>query len=106
MAEPINAEWLNENSLRAYPIKEDALRMPVDADGVVLTDILLPNFILVDMILTTAEPTGLRVYLSQLAYVGDLVTLVLKDEADVHITALTVTPSTHTKNQSYRFSGV
>jgi len=106
MPEPMNAEWLNENSLRAYPIKEDALRMPVDDNGVILTDILLPNFILVDMILTTAESTGLQVYLAQLAYVGDLLTFVFKDADDNQIVSITVTPSTHTKNQSYNFAGV
>lgn len=106
MAEPINAEWLNENSLRAYPIKEDSLRMPVDDDGVVLTDIVLPNFLLVDMVLTTAEPAGLRVYLAQIAYVGDLITLVFKDASDVQIASVTVTPSAHSKNQSYVFAGV
>jgi hypothetical protein len=105
MPEPLNAEWLNENSLRAYPIKEDATRYPVDSDGVALTDIALPNFIIVDMVLTTAEPTTLRVYLGQLAYVGDLMTFVLKDSNDVQITSITVTPSTHTKNQAYEFAG-
>jgi hypothetical protein len=106
MPEPWNVEWLNENSLRAYPIKEDVRRMPVDEDGVVLTDTVLPNSILVDMVLTTASPTAKRVYLAQLAYVGDLLTFVFKDDGDIQVGTVTVTPSTHTKYDSYSFAGV
>jgi hypothetical protein len=106
MPDPRHVEWLNENASRAYPIKEDAIRSPVSDTGNILSDVQIPNFILVDMVLTLPGPTALRVYLSQLAYVGDLLTFVFRDENDEQIVSLTVTPSTHPKNQSYSFAGV
>ncbi len=59
-----NLEWLNLNSLRAYPFKEDASLRPVNVVG----DIRIPNSLVVDMILTIPSDEDVSVYLSRLVY--------------------------------------
>lgn len=105
MAGPTNIEWLNQNSLRAYPIKENASRTPVDTDGNPIVEAALPNSLIVDFVLTVpgTAPTG--VYLKQLAYVGNLLTLVFADALGVQVTVVGVNTDAHVAYQGYTLAG-
>jgi len=100
MSSPILPEWLNENSLRAYPIKEDCPRTAVDADGMTL-----PNYVLVDFVLTVGLDIPVQVYLKQLAIIGNLLTLAFHDQADVAVALLSVNLDTHAPNAGYSLTG-
>ena len=105
MAAPSNTEWLNSNSNRAYPIVEDMARNPVDSAGAPITDVVLPNYILVDFVLTVAAATTTQAYLSKVAYVSGLLTLGFSDAAGVLIGLVSVNVGTHVKNSGYTFAG-
>jgi hypothetical protein len=102
---PVNQEWLNANSLRNYPIRENASMLPVDSSGAVITDARLPNNLIVDLVVSSPVPAITDVFLYQLAYVGDLLTFVLHDNSGNQLASISVTPSTHTTYQGYAFSG-
>jgi len=104
MPPTINQEWLNQNSLRAYPFKEDMRKVPVDSDGNLVEDVVLPNYLIVDFILTMAG-TIPQVYLSQLAMIGNLLTFVLSDGSDNQITVLSVDLSSHNPYDAYAVIG-
>lgn len=69
-----NLEWLNQNSLRAFPFAEDMQRMPT-VEGVKLTGLQLPNSFLLDFHITIPGNGGERVFLSRLVLAGTLVSL-------------------------------
>jgi hypothetical protein len=96
----INPEWLNQNSLRNYPFKEDASLTPPDID-----DVRLPNYVVVDFVLTLAGAGLPDVYLSQITFLGSLLTLVFADGAGTQIATTTVYPDAHTRNSSYDLTG-
>ena len=100
-----NYEWLNQNALRNYPVREDARLIPHDASGVLIQDIRVPNFIVVDLVLTVSSELMPRVYLAKLAHVGDLLTFVFFDQDDAQVTAASCLVSTHLKNQAYELVG-
>ena len=102
----INQEWLNENSLRAYPFRENLSRKPIDANGNVIPDIVIPDYLIVDFVLTLAADTLEQVYLSQLVVVGDLVTLVFSDSSGIQIGIVSASKSTHTIYDAYDLIGV
>jgi hypothetical protein len=85
-----NIEFLNQNSLRNYPFREDASLVPVDTGGLVLEDIRLPNYLVVDFVLTMPKDLPQHVYLSQFSKVGKLLTFVIVDGAGTVITTLAV----------------
>jgi len=101
----INAEWLNENSLRNYPFREDARLMPVDGSGTVISDIRIPNYLVVDFVMTMPSDLPQHVYLSQLSKVGKLLTFVIVDGLGTVITTLAVTYPTPGANQEYDLVG-
>jgi len=105
MSSVVNSEWLNANSLRAYPIKEDCMAIPVNSAGSLMTDVRIPNYLLVDFVLTMDLTTPLRVYLKQLVYVGNLITFGIYDEADVLIALVSVSTSAHVANAGYSIIG-
>ena len=69
-------EWLNSNAARNFPIQEDSSRQALQQQGSQIPGVLLPNYVLVDACLTVPGDLGLRVYLAQLAFVGDTVSMV------------------------------
>jgi len=99
-----NQEWLNQNSLRNYPFKEDMLLIPTSS-GILLTDVRIPNYLVVDLIITVPGDTTPRLYLSQLGLIGNLITFVFTDEADIQVATLSVDLNTHTKNKAYNLVG-
>jgi len=105
MSSSSNVEWLNANANRAYPIKEDMSRVPVDMAGNVLTGTVFPNYVLVDFVLTLAAATNVRAYLSQFSYVGGLITFGFSDESGVQIALVSLNTATHVKNTAYLLAG-
>ena len=83
----INAEWLNQNSQRAYPFMEN-MRLRPTVDGVVSGAYRIPNGLFLDMTMATSSydspPT---VYLSALTLAAGIVTAVFSDEASGEILA-------------------
>lgn len=99
-------EWLNQNAGRAYPFQEDMQRVPVDSSGAALTAAQLPNYVLVDMVFTVPGSISNRVYMSQLTYVGTLMTLVFRETAgSTVVTSVTLDLTQHTRNKAYAALG-
>jgi len=109
MAPVINQEWLNRNSLRNYPFREDARLIPVDDQGIQITDIRLPNYLVVDCVLTVPTPslalTLIDVHLAQFAKVANLMTFTFTDHDALNVATLAVDTAQHTKNQAYPIAG-
>jgi hypothetical protein len=101
----VNTEWLNENSLRNYPFRENARLIPVDTDGALLADVRLPNYLVVDFVITMPGPTIPDVYLAQFARVGNLATFTFTDSNDIIVSTLAVDTNQHSKNDAYGIVG-
>jgi hypothetical protein len=117
----LNQEWLNSNSGRSYPFEENMNRVPRDGDGVPLTGVVIPNSLVVDMVLTvpaSASMNGIRVYLSQLIYTDNLMSLVfrarydgppngflIEGSNDSLVCGISFDPSTHAANSAYNLVG-
>lgn len=101
----LNQEWLNQNSLRNYPFKEDALLIPVDSNGDLISDIRVPNYLVVDFIITMPGITLPKIYVSQLAFLGNLFTIIFKDDSGVQVASLSFDIAAHTKNATYNVVG-
>ena len=101
-----NVEWLNQNAGRAYPFNEDMQRLPTNAAGDTLAELQLPNAVVVDFLFTLPGTPGTRAYLSQLAYVGNLMTFVFNETSgDTQIATVTVNLNTHAPNTAYALQG-
>ncbi|MFC1453601.1 hypothetical protein ACFLQL_00285 [Verrucomicrobiota bacterium] len=100
MANILNQEWLNENSNRNYPFREDVSLLAND-----VSEVRLPNFLIVDFIITVAG-TPLDVYLDTVLYAGTFINLVFKDSADIVVTNITINTATHVAYTAYDIVGV
>lgn len=101
-----NTEWLNQNAYRAYPFEENAHRTPVDAVGNLLEGIQLPNYVVVDFTFAIAGDPATRLYLSRLAIVSNLLTLVFAETVTGQtVSTVTVDRGTHVANQGYVLVG-
>lgn len=96
---PAFMEWLNQNAHRAYPLREDTNR--ADTGG---TGIVLPNYVLVDLVLTVAGDPAVVLYLSQVSQVGGFLSLVFTDGVST-VATLAVDTSQHATNQGYTITG-
>lgn len=106
MAAIVKQEWLNANAGRAYPFEENMARIPYDVTGAAMPALALPNYIVTDMVLTMPGDAGMRVYLSQAALGGDLLTLVFREVAgDAVVAVATADVKTHTTNAAYLVAG-
>lgn len=75
--ETVHADWLNQNSLRAYPFEENSSRRPSDGAGNQLPkEYALPDYLLVDFIATVPHDLYGRMYMSQMSLAGSVMTLV------------------------------
>ncbi len=95
MAVPSNVEWLNQNALRAYPVAEDAPRS--DLQGL----ITVPDYMLVDVVLTVPTQLADLVHVSAIQYTGKFLTLILGRDGQP-LATVTVNADTHTPNTPYR----
>jgi len=101
-----SVEWLNQNAWRAYPFQENTTRYPHDTYGNTLTSLALPNYVVVDMVFTMPGDGNIRMYLSQFACVGDILTFVFRETStDSIVSAVTVDRATHVPNTGYAMAG-
>lgn len=105
MSSVVNQEWLNQNALRAYPIKEDCPRMPYDTSGAIISDVVLPNYVLVDFVITMDTGDSPRIYIKQVVHIGNLLTLAFHDASNTLVALLSVDLDLHVKNQGYALAG-
>ena len=72
-------EWLNSNSLRAYPFSENSTRIPVDESGNLMgSEYAVPNYLFVDLLLSLPYSAGTPdLFLSSLTLSGGMVTAVI-----------------------------
>jgi len=105
MPQTNNAEWLNQNSLRNYPFKENASLVPRDSTGLPIVGIRLPNYLVVDFVLTMPTSSLPHVYLAQLAVVGSVLSFIFKESSGLVIATLAVPVAAHVTNQAYDLVG-
>lgn len=79
MPSTVQAEWLNENSLRAYPFQENSRRIPNDSSGGLMDPAYaLPNCFLVDAIVSMPYTVSQeRLYISSVTLANNVVTVVV-----------------------------
>jgi len=102
----VNQEWLNENSLRSYPIRENLSRRPFDANGALIPDIIIPDYLIVDFVLSLSGDALTTVYLSQLVVINNTVSMTFSDVAGVTVGVVGVNMSAHATYQAYDIVGV
>lgn len=92
-------EWLNQNAYRAYPLKENTPRVST------VGDVTLPNYVVVDFVLTVAGEPDVQIKLAQLAYVGTFLSFVFADATGATVATLALDTAAHTANQAYPLAG-
>lgn len=92
-----NPEWLNQNSTRNYPIKEDQSRGPVGFE--------IPNNFIVDMQLVGVE-RNLNYFISEVAVVGTTINLLVADTLGTTVITFLIDSPTHVKYKTYTASGL
>jgi hypothetical protein len=73
-----NLEWLNENSLRAYPIRENMGRHP-RVQGTLIGGVQLPNKLLLDFNIAVPGTGNERIWLSRVITAGSLVSFTFSE---------------------------
>lgn len=106
MAAVENIEWLNQNLLRAYPLREDSDFTPFLPSGPRAEGLRLPTCLITDFSFTLAFDAvdGTVPSLTGVSHAGDGFSFEIS-LGDVVLTALTVSVSGHTINQAYRLVG-
>ena len=105
----IQQEWLNQNSLRAYPFSENSQRRPSSDSGFMPSAFTFPNSFVLDLIVSIPDKTKAvsGMYMSRFTLTGGFATVVLSTTNDSEIVAsITVDLSKHSVYGAYRFSGV
>ena len=102
--ETVQLEWLNQNSLRAYPIREDCSRIPCDKNGNPTSkDLALPNFIITDFVMVVDSTLiDNDVYVNRVSYAGGYLNISIAADSAT-IATIAVDLSEHQSNQIYRF---
>jgi len=93
-------EWLNKNSLRAYPLKEDTSRLDVTG-----TYLLADDFI-VDLVWVIGTHKERRFFLKLLSIFGSVITGTLYDESGLPAATFAVDALTHTRYKKYTITGI
>lgn len=96
----VYTEWLNQNSYRAYPFREDSNRNAIGE-----YDLTLPNYLFTDFVITVASTASFRLQLTQVACVGGFITFVFSTMSDDTVCTLAVNANEHTANQAYQLVG-
>lgn len=91
----INLEYLNLNSLRAYPIKETVSRQ----DN--LSSFTIPNDLIVDLELAVSYDPAIYGYISKISNLTDYIGIEISDNEDVLIGTFVITAATHTQFKKY-----
>jgi hypothetical protein len=93
-------EWLNKNSLRAYPLKEDTSRFDITGTYPLVDDFF------VDMVWVISTNKERRFFLKFLSILGSVVTGTIYDESDIPAATFAVDSATHTRYKKYDLTGI
>jgi hypothetical protein len=93
-----NLEWLNLNSLRNYPIKEDCSRY----SG---CGFFLPNELIVDAVFVVNNPNT-ALHIKHVENYPNTIIIKIYDTNDVYFGNITINKDTHVKNDVYYVVGV
>ncbi len=104
MAEVLQAEWLDQNSLRNYPFLENSQRRPSVA-GTVMADLALPNYLITDFVITIPADLPSTLYLMKVAKIGDAITFVIGC-SEKTVASIFINSEKHRTNTAYAFNGV
>ena len=88
-----NLEFLNWNSLRAFPFKEGARRET--------TNFKIPDDFLLDASFSVSSDPELELYISKISTNSQTIILEISDNAAVVVGRFTLTVSSHTRNKTY-----
>lgn len=105
MADVIQLEWLNQNSLRNYPIRENAQRRPSLNDGTLVDEYAIPNYLITDFVMTIDNESSSALYIMKMILSNSALTFIIGSEGDVAAT-VSVDLTTHKTNDSYTFRGL
>lgn len=94
-----NLEWLNQNSLRSYPFREDTSL--VDDSGLTT----LPNSLVVDFVMVSPSEVELELQLKSLLFGTDLLSMSFGDASGNTVTSVSISLDSHKENDGYRLSG-
>jgi hypothetical protein len=86
-------EWLNQNSLRSYPIRDGLTRL--DQSG----QFVIPNDFMVDLSIATGSAVGNRYYVSTIVNRLTSVVVTISDQASVVVGTFTVQAGSFTEYQ-------
>lgn len=100
MPNVLNIEWLNQNSQRAFPFRENSSLVASNDDT-----FRLPNYIFVDFVLSMPADVSTQVYLASMMVVGEFVSFMFMDGANNLICSLAVKFTQHTTYQGYNIIG-
>jgi len=90
-----NLDFLNLNSLRNYPIKENCSRLDTS------TVLTIPNDLIVDIQLAASSAVDLRCYIASLTNLTTSIIITVADHDDLVIGTFSITKSTATKYGEY-----
>lgn len=92
-----NLEWLNLNSERNYPIKENASRFDIT------NSVQLPNQLIVDAVFVTDINNNF--YVKSVQFLGSAIIISIYDQNNTFVGNVTVMASTHETYESYQVDG-
>jgi len=98
-------EWLNQNSLRSYPIRENATRRATNDVDLGNDPFVLPNYIIVDFVMSISSELSNEIYLSGLTYANNELILTIGGELGI-VASVTIDVRSHRQNTPYQFVGV
>lgn len=105
---PIAVEWLNQNSLRRYPFREDSGMRPNDSSGTVIEgDWSVPDYLVTDMLVTVSgSGTDPFLYLKRLSVGDGYVTLAFGGPTGEDAMSVSASLSSHSQNDCYSMTGI
>jgi hypothetical protein len=90
-----NLDFLNLNSLRAYPIKEGTTRISIDGN------FNIPDNFLVDLIMSVDADVNSKYFISDISNTIELIIVTISNQDNLVIGTFTITTATHTLYQTY-----
>lgn len=91
----INLDYLNLNSLRAFPIKETVSRQDTQSA------FTIPNNLIVDLELSVSHDPEVYGYISKIFNLSDYISIEISDNSNVLIGTFVITASEHTRFKKY-----
>ena len=98
-------EWLNQNSLRSYPIRENSTRKATKDVELGDDALVLPNYVIVDFVMSISSELSNEIYLSGLTYANNELIFTISGDLGL-VASVSVDVKAHKPNTPYQFNGV